>query len=157
MVWSPCNPKNSQESSPTPWFKSIILQCSAFFIVQLSYPYMTTGKTMALIRWLLSLITFGKVLSLFFNMFSGLVIGFLPKEMIFITSTIVCLRSNNREGTQPCQSKENWIKDLMSMAPAIRTIPSFPHSQSFPSGSFHKSLILIHQRVERMKTTVTEN
>ena len=46
--------------------KASILQCSAFFIVQLSHPYMTTGKTIALIRW-----TFvGKVISLLFNMLS---------------------------------------------------------------------------------------
>ena len=50
--------------------KTSILQCSAFFIVQLSHPYMTTGKTIALIRW-----TFvGKVMSMLFNMFSRLVI-----------------------------------------------------------------------------------
>ena len=52
-----------------------ILQCSAFFIVQLSHPYMTPGKTIALTRQ-----TFvGKVISLFFNMLSGLVITFLPR------------------------------------------------------------------------------
>ena len=67
------------------------------------------------------------------------------------------IRSNNREGTQPCPSTENWIKDLLSMAPPIRTRPSFSLSQSFPSGSFHKSLILLHQREDRMKTTITEN
>ena len=54
--------------------KASILQCSAFFTVQLSYPYMTTGKTTALTRK-----TFvGKVISLFFNMLSRLVITFLP-------------------------------------------------------------------------------
>ena len=53
--------------------KAPILQCSAFFIVQLSHPYMTTGKVIALTRC-----TFvGKVMSLFFNMLSGLVIAFL--------------------------------------------------------------------------------
>ena len=53
--------------------KSSILQHSAFFIVQLSDPYMTTGKTMALTRW-----TFvGKVMSLLFNMLSRLVIAFI--------------------------------------------------------------------------------
>ena len=52
---------------------------------------------------------------------------------------------------------KNWIKDLLSMAPPIRTRPSFPLSQSLPSESFHKPLILIHQRADRMKTTVTEN
>ena len=54
--------------------KASILQCSAFFIVQLSHPYMTTGKTIALTRW-----TFvGKVMSKLFNMLSRLVITFLP-------------------------------------------------------------------------------
>ena len=67
------------------------------------------------------------------------------------------LKQNNREGTQPCPSTENWIKDLLSMAPPVRTRPSFPHSQSLPSGSFHKPLILIHQTADRMKTTITEN
>ena len=56
--------------------KAWILQCSAFFIVQLSHPYMTTGKTTALTRR-----TFvGKVMSLLFNMLSGLVIAFLPRS-----------------------------------------------------------------------------
>ena len=54
-------------------------------------------------------------------------------------------------------STEKQIKDLLSMAPPVRTRPSFPHSQSFPSGSFHKPLILIHQRAHRMKTIITEN
>ena len=54
-------------------------------------------------------------------------------------------------------SEENWIKDLLSMALPTKARPSFPHSQSLPSGSFHKPLILIHQRADRMKTTVTEN
>ena len=53
--------------------KASILQCSAFFIVQLSHPYMTAGKTIALTRW-----TFvGKVMYLLFNVLSRLVIGFL--------------------------------------------------------------------------------
>ena len=43
------------------------------------------------------------------------------------------------------------------MAPPIRARPRFPHSQSLPSGSFHKPLILIHQRADRMKATITEN
>ena len=54
--------------------KASVLWCSAFFIVQLSHPYMTTGKTIALTRW-----TFvGKVMSLLFTMLSRLVITFLP-------------------------------------------------------------------------------
>ena len=56
--------------------KASILQCSAFFIVQLSYPYMTTGKTIALTRW-----TFvGKVMSLLFNKLSRFIIAFLPRS-----------------------------------------------------------------------------
>ena len=52
LVGSPCSPRDSQESSPTPQFKSInSSQHSAFFVVQLSHPYMTTGKTIALTRW----------------------------------------------------------------------------------------------------------
>ena len=62
--------------------KASILRCSAFFIVQLSHPYMTTGKTIALTRW-----TFvGKVTSLLFNMLSKLVITFLPRsKRLFIS------------------------------------------------------------------------
>ena len=56
--------------------KESILRRSAFFIVQLSHPYMTTGKTTALTRW-----TFvGKIMSLLFNMLSRLVITFLPRS-----------------------------------------------------------------------------
>ena len=56
--------------------KASILQCSTFFIVQLSYAYKTTGKTIALIRW-----TFvGSVMSLVFNMLSRLVITFFPRS-----------------------------------------------------------------------------
>ena len=56
--------------------KASILQCSAFLIVQLSHPYMTTGKTIALTRWTFA----GKVMSLLFNMLSRLVITFLPRS-----------------------------------------------------------------------------
>ena len=56
--------------------KASVLQCSAFFIAQLSHPNMTTGKTIALTRW----IFVGKVTSLLFNMLSRLVIAFLPRS-----------------------------------------------------------------------------
>ena len=63
--------------------KPSILRCSAFFTVQLSHPYMTTGKTTALIRW-----TFvGKVISLLFNMLSRLVITFLPRSKCLLISS----------------------------------------------------------------------
>ena len=62
--------------------KESILRCSAFFIVQLSHPYMTTGKTIALMRW-----TFvGKLMSLLFNMLSRLVITFRPRSKCLLIS-----------------------------------------------------------------------
>ena len=62
--------------------KASVLRCSAFFIVQLSHPYMTTGKTIALTRW-----TFvGKVMSLLFNMLSRLGITFLQRSKCILIS-----------------------------------------------------------------------
>ena len=70
--------------------KASVLQCSAFFMLQLSHPYMTDGKTMALTRW-----TFvGKVMSLLFNMLPRLVITFIPsKEQVsfnFMAAVTIC-------------------------------------------------------------------
>ena len=62
--------------------KASTLRCSAFFIVQLSHPYMTTGKTIALTRR----IFVGKVMSLLFNMLSRLVITFLPRSTHLLIS-----------------------------------------------------------------------
>ena len=62
--------------------KASIFRCSAFFTVQLSHPYMTTGKTIALTRW----IFVGKVMSLLFNMLSMLVITFLPRSKHLLIS-----------------------------------------------------------------------
>ena len=62
--------------------KGSVFQCSAFFMVQLSHPYMTTGKTIAL-----TMQTFdGKEMSLLFNMLSRLVIAFLPRSECFLIS-----------------------------------------------------------------------
>ena len=62
--------------------KASILQCWAFYIVQLSHPHMTTGKTVALTRW-----TFvGKVMSLLFSMLSWLIIAFLPRSKRLLVS-----------------------------------------------------------------------
>ena len=64
--------------------KASILRHSAFFIVQLSHPYMSTGKTIALTRW-----TFvGKVMSLLLNMLSSLVITFLPRSKRLLISRL---------------------------------------------------------------------
>ena len=62
--------------------KASVLQGSAFFIVQLSHPYMTTGKTIALTRWNFM----GKVTSLLFNMLSRLAIAFLPRNKCLLIS-----------------------------------------------------------------------
>ena len=81
-LWSPCSPRDSQESSLAPGLKRSLLQRSAFFMVQTSCLYMTTGKTTALtIRTYVS-----DLVSLLFNMLSRLVIAFLPKSKRFLIS-----------------------------------------------------------------------
>ena len=62
--------------------KASILQSSEFFTIQLSHPYIATGKTIALTRWTLV----GKVMSLLFNMLSGLLITFLPRSKRLLIS-----------------------------------------------------------------------
>ena len=62
--------------------KASFLLCSTFFILQLSHPYMTTGKTIALIRWTFA----SKVMSLLFNVLSRLVIAFLPRSKHLLIS-----------------------------------------------------------------------
>ena len=83
MVGSPCSPRDSDKSLLQHHSsKASILQRSASFMVQLSHPYMTTGKTIALTRW-----TFvGKIMSLLFNMLSRLVITFLPRSKRLLIS-----------------------------------------------------------------------
>ena len=106
-------PMNTQDWSPLGWTgldlvavqgtlksllqhhssKASILQHSAFFIVQLSHPYMTTGKTIALTRQ-----TFiGKVMSMLFNMLSRLVIAFLPRSKRLSISWLQSLSAVNSE------------------------------------------------------------
>ena len=57
----------------------------------------------------------------------------------------------------PTHQLKIGLKIYWAWPQSIRTRPRFPHSQSLPSGSFHKPLILIHQRANRIKTTITEN
>ena len=78
LVWSPGCPRDSQESSSAPQFKASVLQCSAFFTVQLSHLNMTTGKTIALVRWNFV----GKLMSVLYNMMSSFAI-FLQGASIF--------------------------------------------------------------------------
>ena len=87
--------------------KTSILQCSAFFIVQLSHPYVTTGKTTALTRW-----TFvGKVMSLIFNMLSWLVIAFLPRSKHLLISW---LQSPSAVILEPKKIKSDTVSTSIS-------------------------------------------
>ena len=88
--------------------KASILQCSAFFIVQLSHPYMTTGKTIGLTRW-----TFiDKVISLLFNMLSRLVITFLPRRKNLLISW---LQSISAAILEPPQNSLSLFPNLFAI------------------------------------------
>ena len=82
LVGSPCSPRDFQEFSPTPQFKSINSKALIFFMVQISHPYMTTGKTIALTTQ--SFVS--KVMPLLFNMLSRWVIAFLPRSKCLLIS-----------------------------------------------------------------------
>ena len=85
--------------------KASIFRCSAFFTVQLSHPYLTTGKTVALTRW-----TFvGKVMSLLFNMMSRLVITFLPRSVCLLIS---CLQSPSAVILEPKKIKSDTVSTV---------------------------------------------
>ena len=106
---SPCSPRDSQESSPTPQFKASIFRRSAFFIVQLPHPYMITGKTIALTRG-----TFvGKVISLLFNMLSRLAITFLPRNKRLLISW---LQSPSAVILEPQKIKSDTVWDEYNCA-----------------------------------------
>ena len=75
-------PRVSQESSSIPYFESISSMVLSHSMVQLSHPYMTTGKTIALTRWTFVSI----VISLLFNMLSKFVIAFLPRSTHLLIS-----------------------------------------------------------------------
>ena len=78
--------------------KASVLRCSAFFIVQLSHPYMTTGKNIALTRWTLV----SKVMSVLFNMLSSFAIAFLPRSKCLLIS---CLQSPSAVILEPKKIK----------------------------------------------------
>ena len=87
--------------------KASILQCSTIFRVQLSHPYMTTGKTIALTRWTL----FGKIMSLLFNMLSRLVIAFLPRSKRLLISW---LQSPSAVILEPPKRKSDTVSPSVS-------------------------------------------
>ena len=85
--------------------KASILQCLAFFIVQFSHPYMSTGKTIAFTRW-----TFvDKVMSLLFNMLSRFVITFLPRSKCLLISW---LRSPSAVSLEPRKIKSATVSTV---------------------------------------------
>ena len=91
--------QGSLKSFPVPQFKSINFWRSVFFIVQLSHPYMTTRKTIALMRQ-----TFvDKVMSLLFNMLSRLVITFLPRSKCLLRGLVAQMVKN------PPAMLETWV------------------------------------------------
>ena len=85
--------------------KASILQCSAFLVVQLSHPYMTTRKTIALPRRILV----GKVMSLLFNMLSSLIITFLPMSKHLVISW---LQSPSAVILEPRKIKSDTVSPL---------------------------------------------
>ena len=88
--------------------KASIFQCSAFFVVQLSHLYMTTGKTIVLTRW-----TFvGKIMSLLLNMLSRLVITFLPRSRRLLISW---LQSPSVVILEPKKIKSDTVCHLFPM------------------------------------------
>ena len=85
--------------------KASILRCSAFFTVQLSHPYMATGKTIALTRWTV----FGKVMSLLFNVPYRLVITFLPRSKRLLISW---LQSPSAVTLEPKKMKSDTVSTV---------------------------------------------
>ena len=106
--------------------KASILQQSAFFIVQLSHPYMITGKTIVLTRW-----TFAdKVMSLFFNMLSRFVIAFLPRNKHLLISW---LRSPSAVILEPKKIKSATVS---TVSPSICHEVMGPDDLSFLNVEF---------------------
>ena len=113
--------------------KASTLRCSAFFTVQLSHPYMTTGKTIALTRW-----TFvGKVMSLLWNMLSRLVITFLPRSKHLLISW---LQSPSAVILGPKKIKSDTVS---TVSPSVaQSYPALcdPMDCSLPGSSIHRIL-----------------
>ena len=124
--------------------KASILWCSAFFTVQLSHPYMTTGKTTALTRWTFA----GKVISLLFNMLYRLVITFLPRNKHLLISWLQSpsevileppkIKSDTVSTVSPSISHEVMRPDVMIF---VFWMLSFKPTFSLSSFTFIKSVL----------------
>ena len=103
--------------------KASILWCSAFFIVQLSHPYMTTGKTIVLTRW-----TFvDKVMFLLFNRLSRLVITFLPRSKCLLISYLWLIHVEVWQKTNSVKQLQNSVKHFSFNRKLKKKIGSFQH------------------------------
>ena len=108
VVWSPCCPRDSRESPPAQQFESISSLVQTFFMVQISHPYLTTGKTLSLTIWTFAV----KVMSLFFNTLSKFVIAFLRKGKCLLIS---------------------WLQSLSTVILKFKRIKSVTISTFYPS------------------------
>ena len=98
LFGSPCSPRDSQESSPTPQSKASILGRSAFFTVQVSHPYVSTGKTLSLTRR-----TFvGKVMSLLLNMLSKMSPNSHFNILCIFLYLTLCFLQTSRQSQDTC-------------------------------------------------------
>ena len=120
-----------------------ILWHSAFFIVQLSHPYMTTGKTIALTRW-----TFvDKVMSLLFNMLSRLVITFLPRSKCLLMAAVTTCSDFGAQKKRSATVSPSICHEVMGPDAMILVSECRALSQLFPSAlsvSSRGPLVLIH-------------
>ena len=117
--------------------KASVLRCSAFFIVQLSHPYMTTGKTIALTRW-----TFvSKAISLLFNMLSRLVTAFLPRRKHLLISWLqspsaVILEPKKRKLVTASTFPPSIYHEVMGLDAVILVFLIFSFKSAFLLSSF---------------------
>ena len=132
--------------------KASILWCSAFFIVQLSHPYMTSRKTIAFTRW-----TFvGKVMSLLFNMLSRLVIAFLPRSKHLLISWLQSpsavilepkkIKSLTVSIVSPCICHEGMGPDAM-----ISVFGMLSFKPTFSFFHFHQEAQLYVNKIKKKK------
>ena len=127
--------------------KASILRCSAFFIVQISHLYMTTGKTIALTRW----IFVGKVMSLFFNMRSRLAITFLPRSKRLLISWLQGLSAGILESPKIKSVSVStvsiylpWSDETRCLTLVFRMLSFKPTFHSPLSLSSSGALVLLH-------------
>ena len=126
--------------------KASILRHSAFFIVQISYPYMTTGKTIALTRQTFA----GKVMSLLLNMLSRLVITFLPRSKGFLISwlqspSVVILEPRKRKSATVSTVSPSICHEVMGLDAMILVFWKLSFKPTFSlSSSSRGSEVLLH-------------